>query len=408
MRNSGSGIPGLGITDHFVDKPVLDSDQAASDRDQASADRERVIGRADPETYDSTRSARGRNKISRLAARLARDRSTRTRDRNADDRDAIAVARDEVARQRDHREQKRERAYATSDEPLAKKFRESLSNAEANRSLASADRARAADDRREAAQDAVSATRERTELAEYAARLARRNALVAETIQDLRASDTPEATAREICRHIASLTGVAAASLLLFGLDGYAWPIDLVAEAHTDLLTRVPLGLSQYLVKRAAEGPWIEPWANQPENPHYALFRDLGIRSIACAPVRHNRGPIGLLVAGATTSAKDIAVAEVLPLIAEFADLAGALIGRDVAVRTEAERGRNYIADIIARRVFYPVFQPIVDLRSDEISGYEALIRFRDGANPESVFSQAEAVVLDRLRNGLVHEADHA
>jgi EAL domain-containing protein (putative c-di-GMP-specific phosphodiesterase class I) len=65
-----------------------------------------------------------------------------------------------------------------------------------------------------------------------------------------------------------------------------------------------------------------------------------------------------------------------------------------VAERTEAGRGRDHIADVIARRAFGPVFQPIVDLRRDEIVGYEALTRFTDGANPEVLFAEAAAVGL--------------
>ena len=67
---------------------------------------------------------------------------------------------------------------------------------------------------------------------------------------------------------------------------------------------------------------------------------------------------------------------------------------RDVVERTEAGRGRDHIADVIARGAFGPVFQPIVDLRRDEIVGYEALTRFTDGTNPEVLFVEAAAVGL--------------
>jgi EAL domain-containing protein (putative c-di-GMP-specific phosphodiesterase class I) len=72
-----------------------------------------------------------------------------------------------------------------------------------------------------------------------------------------------------------------------------------------------------------------------------------------------------------------------------------------VAERTEAGRGRDHIADVIARRAFGPVFQPIVELSSNEIVGYEALTRFTDGSNPEILFDEAAAV-------GLGHELEIA
>jgi PAS domain S-box-containing protein len=232
-------------------------------------------------------------------------------------------------------------------------------------------------------------------LVQHSNDLIRQRTLIAETIRGLRAGDTPEATAQAICRQIVTFAGVAAASLLLFGLDGHAWPIGFGVEGRSDPpLRRVPLQRSRHLRERATEGPWIEPWVNQPGHPYNQLFKDLGIHSIACAPVRHNGRLIGLLVADAKGSVEDVTVAEALPALVEFADLAGALIGRDVAERTEVGRGRDHVSGIIAHRAFGPVFQPIIDLRRDEIVGYEALTRFNDGADPELMFAQAAAVGL--------------
>ncbi len=232
-------------------------------------------------------------------------------------------------------------------------------------------------------------------LAQHSIQLARERALIAETIRGLRAGDTPEATAQAICRRVVTLTGVTAASLLLLGFDGHAWPIGLVVEDQPDpRLRRIPLQRSRHLRERATEGPWIEPWVNQPGHPYDQLFKDLGIHSIACAPVRHNGRLIGLLVADAKGSVEEVAVAEALPALVEFADLGGALIGRDVAERTEVGRGRDHVSDIIARQAFGPVFQPIVELGRDEIVGYEALTRFTDGSDPEILFAEAAAVGL--------------
>jgi EAL domain-containing protein (putative c-di-GMP-specific phosphodiesterase class I) len=110
--------------------------------------------------------------------------------------------------------------------------------------------------------------------------------------------------------------------------------------------------------------------------------------------VRHEQLLIGLLVIYVTGPVEDVTVTGSLPALVEFADLAGALIGRDVAERTEAGRGRDHIADVIARRAFRPVFQPIVDLVRNVIVGYEALTRFTDGANPEVLFAEAASVGL--------------
>jgi PAS domain S-box-containing protein len=232
-------------------------------------------------------------------------------------------------------------------------------------------------------------------LMERSTQLARERALIAETIRGLSRGDTPQATAQAICRQVVSLTGVRTAGLFLFELDGRAWPIGFVVEGQPDPpLRRLPFQRSRHLLERAAEGPWIEPWVNRPWHPYNQLLNDLGVHAVAYAPVRHDGRLIGLLMVDAGTSAQEIAVAEVVPPLVEFADLAGALIGREVAERTEARRGRDHILGIIGNRAFGSVFQPIVELKRNAIVGYEALTRFNDGANPELTFAQAVAVGL--------------
>ena len=233
------------------------------------------------------------------------------------------------------------------------------------------------------------------ELAERWVQSVRERALVAKTIRDLHAGDTPEATAQAICRQVASLTGIAAAQLLLFGSDGWAMPIGFVVGGRPDPpLKRLPHQLSRQLLGRAAEGPWIEPWMNRQGYPYNQLLAGVGVRSLAYAPVRYDGQLIGLLVIQATDPVDKAAIAEALPALVEFADLAGVIIGRDVAERTEAGRGREYVAAIIDNEAFNPVFQPIVELGHDRIVGYEALTRFADGTDPEIVFAQAAAVGL--------------
>jgi PAS domain S-box-containing protein len=190
----------------------------------------------------------------------------------------------------------------------------------------------------------------------------RERALIAETIRDLRPGDTPEATAQSICNRVVNLTGVAAAGLFLFELDGRALPIGFVVAGQADPpLRRLSYQRSRHLHERAAEGPWIEPWINRPWHPYNQLLNGLGVHAAAYAPVRHEQLLIGLLVTCTIRSVEAVAVAEALPALVEFADLAGALIGRDVVERTEAGRGRDYIGAIIADRAFRPVFQPIVE-----------------------------------------------
>ena len=244
-------------------------------------------------------------------------------------------------------------------------------------------------------------------LAQRSIEFVRERTLIAETIRGLRASDKLEATAQAICRQVASLTGIAAAQFLLFELGGRAMPIGhAVAGRRDPPLQRLPHRLSRGLVRRAAEGPWIEPWMNRQGQPHDQLVTGVGPSSLAYAPVRYDERLIGLLVIEAVDAVDKGATTEALPALVEFADLAGALIGRDLTRRADTGRAHGHISDIINHRAFHPVFQPIVELESRTFVGYEALTRFTDGSNPEVVFAEAAAVGLGLdLERATLHAA---
>jgi len=238
-------------------------------------------------------------------------------------------------------------------------------------------------------------TRERA-LVEHVTQVAQERALIAETIRSLGARGTPEATAQSICRQVMSLTGVTSAQFFLFELDGRAMPIGFVVAGQADPpLLHLPAERSRYLYERASDGPWIEPWINRPSHPYNQLLTGLGVHSVAYAPVRHDQRLIGVLVIDAQDGVDAAALSEALPALVEFADLAGALIGRTVDERTEVTLRRDVIRAMIAKGAFHPVFQPIVDIERDVTVGHEALTRFDDGVRPDIRFAEAAAVGID-------------
>jgi PAS domain S-box-containing protein len=227
------------------------------------------------------------------------------------------------------------------------------------------------------------------------AQLARERALIAETLRGLRPGDTPEATAQVICRQVLSLSEVAAAQLLIFELDGRAMTIGFAIAGQADPpLRRLPFDRSHQLRLRAAQGPWIESWSARPEDKNFGDLTGMGVHLIACAPVRSQQELIGLLVMDGVQSVDEVQFTESLAALVEFANLASALISRDVAQRTQAGRAREQIRRIIDSRSFSPVFQPIVELKPGKVVGYEALSRFADGVDPDAVFGEANAVGL--------------
>ncbi len=227
-------------------------------------------------------------------------------------------------------------------------------------------------------------------------RMARERALVAGTLAELHGLPTPAATAEAICRQVASLAGLASASLAYFTLEGPAMTLAFVrADGVPVPLRRIPFQRSRTLRERAEEGPWVEAWVHRPWHPYDRLHAELGTEALAFAPFKHAGRLVGLL---AVTSAEPGAVArltEILPALLEFSGFAGALLGPAIADLTEAGSAQERIATIVRTGAFRPVFQPIVDLVTGTHVGYEALTRFTDGAAPDLVFADARAAGLE-------------
>src|SRR5690606_7298367 len=109
----------------------------------------------------------------------------------------------------------------------------------------------------------------------------------------------------------------------------------------------------------------------------------------AYAPIRSGRDLLGVLLVGVGGPTPQGTASELLPGLVQFAGLAGALLAPSVAVRRRHRRVRAAIRRIVERSEFHPVFQPIVDLETRAIVGYEALTRFHDEVAPEIKLSEA-------------------
>ncbi len=227
-------------------------------------------------------------------------------------------------------------------------------------------------------------------------RIARERAIVTGALGALPVLPSASATARAICEQTLALPGVASVSLAYFTLEGPALSLAFVRADGADVtLRRLPRNRSRTLRERAAQGPWVEAWVRRPAHPYSNLHDELATRALAYVPLRHDGRLIGLLTA---TSGGDDAterLVEFLPTLVEIATISAALVGPAMAALTEVDVVRERIADIIGTGAYTPVFQPIVDLATDEHVGFEALTRFANGTPPDVVFADARAAGLD-------------
>jgi EAL domain-containing protein (putative c-di-GMP-specific phosphodiesterase class I) len=186
---------------------------------------------------------------------------------------------------------------------------------------------------------------------------------------------------------------VVTTGLFIFEPDGQAAPYGFAIPGLEDApMRRIPRRRTDYLRERAGRGPWIEAWESRPWHPYEEVFRLLGVRAVAYAPVRDGDNVIGFIHISSASPQAEERLSDALPALVEFAEIAGAIIGPSVAARGEVGDSRRRIQAMIDEQRFSIAFQPIVDLRRDEIVGYEALARFHDGVAPDARFAEAEAV----------------
>jgi EAL domain-containing protein (putative c-di-GMP-specific phosphodiesterase class I)/DNA-binding response OmpR family regulator len=155
--------------------------------------------------------------------------------------------------------------------------------------------------------------------------------------------------------------------------------------------------LSRDLVTHARQGPWIQDVVPPTDDVHTVAFAAADIDISAGAPIYVGDKLVGLLVLGVSGEARRPTPARKAGLLAaaiDYASILSVVAGPALADRRDMAEIRSRLEHVLKEREFHPVFQPIVDLGSREIVGYEALTRFTDGTRPDLRFAEAASVGL--------------
>ncbi len=159
--------------------------------------------------------------------------------------------------------------------------------------------------------------------------------------------------------------------------------------------TRLPAGRARYLRERAALGAWAEVWDPRPEDGTWSQgIADFGVKAVAFAPIVHGDHVEGILAVGTTDPGFTGTLVDRLPSVADFSAAPSVLLGERMHVHRHRSELRRDLANLLAERAFSPVFQPIVELQTREVVGYEALTRFDSGQRPDLCFRDAWEVGL--------------
>lgn len=228
---------------------------------------------------------------------------------------------------------------------------------------------------------------------ETARQQARERALIAETIRTIDGHGTTEEIATAICRQVSTLSEVELSALFVFAVDGEAIPTGtVVTNGQEPPRMSLPPWRATYLREQCKRGPWIEAWRPDPDHPYDAVFRAMGMKATAFAPVRDGDNVVGFLIINSAAENAEQLLADAVPALVEFAEITSTVLGPRLGERSGADAARADIRRIVAEGAFRPVFQPIVDTETDQIVGYEGLTRFEDGVSPDLRFMEAASL----------------
>jgi PAS domain S-box-containing protein len=235
----------------------------------------------------------------------------------------------------------------------------------------------------------VSAIRD---LAADLALVANVGSLLAGAAQSVGPSATLEEAAQAICDQLTTLPSVDVAAIGAFDDEGQSTVIASDAPRRFPLRTgdRLPDHRAASLFEKARRGPWAERWVSTPEDGAWGRRMDsAGLKAFAFGPLVHFDHVDGGVVIGTRDEQFARTLIDRWASMVDFSTTPSALLADRLHARRSAHAARGRIAAILGRHSFWPVFQPIVDLRTGEVVGHEALTRFTSGVRPDQCFAEA-------------------
>jgi EAL domain-containing protein (putative c-di-GMP-specific phosphodiesterase class I) len=128
-------------------------------------------------------------------------------------------------------------------------------------------------------------------------------------------------------------------------------------------------------------------------DPRFQLGDAVGY-SVVASPIEHEGAPFALLIALGRPADPAAWVALRERTLGEIATFVGPLLGPQLVTRDDVEQARSAIQRVLDLGAHWPVYQPVVEIATPGVVGYEALTRFTDGVRPDLRFAEAAAVGL--------------
>jgi EAL domain-containing protein (putative c-di-GMP-specific phosphodiesterase class I)/DNA-binding response OmpR family regulator len=205
-------------------------------------------------------------------------------------------------------------------------------------------------------------------------------------------SSDPETAAEAVVAEIARRTESAFIEVLQLTSGDRLQPLATYARGTGAVRggALLPVGRTRMLLNLAEKGPWVDrPVRDQADAD--TPFWTAGLGFVARAPIYSGETLVGLLIIGTAddqTTFHD-RPAKLLAAAIDYASILTAVAGSAIADRREVGAEQARLGLVLADRAFHVVFQPIVELDTRFVVGYEALTRFTDGTAPDVRFADA-------------------
>jgi EAL domain-containing protein (putative c-di-GMP-specific phosphodiesterase class I) len=195
-----------------------------------------------------------------------------------------------------------------------------------------------------------------------------------------------------VCASLCTIPGVDMASVEVFIAPNDAELLAVTGPAEFGLVAgqHLPAAFSSRLYAGARRGPWGEYWKSAPEDKGVGTELDrVGLAAFAFAPIINGDHLVGGVGIGTADPTFSTTLAERFPLLVDFSSAPSALLGERIEQHLVEQAAKSELQGVIEQRAFLPVYQPIVELSSGKVVGYEALTRFFGGQPPDLAFAGA-------------------
>ena len=220
---------------------------------------------------------------------------------------------------------------------------------------------------------------------------------LAESIYRIPAESSLEEAAQAICDALITLSFVGMAAIQIFLGAGEVRIIAQSAPVGYPAMTGtyLPPDRAALVRERSAGGPWARYAEIDPADGGLrAAAIQSGLKALAYGPIGLGDHIDGALVIGTFDETVARMFVEKMPGIVSFGVASSALLAERMHSRHVEAQLREELSAALEMHAFHPVFQPIVDLDSLAVVGYEALTRFDTGQPPDECFADAWSVGL--------------